>query len=82
MHIETGHALSSNIEKIESNSVRFVAEDGRTMFEVSVGDDGRSIEVRGVDSCNVDGVMYTGSIDVRPRVSNCVYVRARRYDDV
>ena len=81
MHIETGHALRGNIEKIESNSVRFVAEDGLTMFEVSVGDDGRSIEVRGVDSCKVDGVMYAGSIDVRPKVANCVDVCARRYDD-
>jgi hypothetical protein len=81
MKIETGHSVTKNVVAVDGYSVRFVAEDGRTMFEVTAGDDGRSIEIRGVDVCVVRGVMYASLIDVRPNVSNSVSVMARRYDE-
>lgn len=82
MKIETGHSVSKDVQLVDSDRVRFVAEDGRTMFEVAAGKDGRSIEVRGVESCRVNEVLYSNAIDVRPLVTNLVTIRAREYDDL
>lgn len=80
MRIETRHGASGDIEIVRSNRVRFVAEDGLTMFEVVAGKDGRSIEVRGVDICKVGDQVYSNAIDIRPHVSNLVEIRVREYD--
>lgn len=80
MRIETRHEASGDIEIVRGNRVRFVAEDGLTMFEVVAGKDGRSIEVRGVDTCKVGDVVYSNALDIRPHVSNLVEIRAREYD--
>jgi hypothetical protein len=61
--------------------VEFVANDGRVMFEVLASKDGRSIEVRGIETCMVGGVLYSSMLDVRPVVANVVEVRARPYDE-
>lgn len=81
MKIETGHSVSKDVQLVDSDRVRFVAQDGRTMFEVVAGKDGRSIEIRGVDVCQVDGVLYSDAIELRPRAANTVVVRAAEYDD-
>lgn len=81
MKIEIGNSFSKNIESINSDSVRFVAEDGRTMFEVKIGKDGKSIEILGIETCKVGGVLYSDCIDIRPRVGNCIEVLARRYSE-
>ncbi len=81
MKIETGHSVSKDARVVDSDRVRFVAEDGRTMFEVVAGKDGRSIEVRGVETCLVNGVLYSSMIEIRPQVTNQVTIRAREYDD-
>lgn len=81
MKIETGHSVTKDVQLVDSDRVRFVAEDGRTMFEVVAGKDGRSIEVRGVEACRVGGVMYSNAFDVRPQVTNQVTIRAREYGD-
>ena len=78
LHIETGHPVSADVEQVPGNTVRFVTEDGRAMFEVSCGKDGRSIEVRGVESTKVSGEIYSNLIDVRPNVANSVTLMARR----
>ena len=80
MRIETGHAVSKDAHLVDSDRVRFVAEDGRTMFEVVAGKDGRSIEVRGVDTCKVGDQVYSNALDIRPHVSNLVEIRAREYE--
>lgn len=81
MKIAIGHPIAGDEKFIDADAVRFVADDGRTMFEVRWMKDGRSIEVRGVANCRVGGVLYDSCIDVRPRVGNCVEVRAREYGD-
>jgi len=66
---------------IKEDRVSFVASDGRIMFEVKPGKDGKSIEVRGVETCLVDGVLYSQFIDIRPIVGNCVQIMVRLYDE-
>lgn len=80
MKIQTGHKLTGDVKPIEADSVSFIAEDGRAMFEVMVGKDGRSIEVRGVQCCRVDGTLYAEGLIIRPICSNVVVVRTVEYD--
>lgn len=82
MRIETGHpGTGETVQVLDAKRVRFVAEDGRTMFEVVAGTDGRSIEVRGVETCKVGDVLYSNALEIRPHVTNMVEVRAREYGD-
>lgn len=81
MKIQTGHRMTHDVADVDAHSVRFCADDGRTMFEVRCGEDGRSIEVRGVDCCRVGDVLYSELIDIRPKSANSVLVRVREYDD-
>ena len=51
--IETGHKIMADVQVVkdgdkDAQKVRFVTDDGRTMFEVGWNEDGRSIDVRGV----------------------------------
>ncbi len=82
MHIETGHPGTHDVKPLAETRVRFVNDDGLTMFEVSAGEDGRSIEVRAVETAMVDGVVYAALIDVRPIVSNHIVIRMRPYGDI
>jgi hypothetical protein len=50
--------------------VRFVTDDGRTMFEVHIGQDGRSIEIRGV---------HNSSLVACPNASNSLTIRTRHH---
>lgn len=54
-----------------------IAEDGNTMFEIVVNEDGRSVTCRSLDHCTVAGVRYSASLDVRPLTSNAVELRVR-----
>lgn len=76
LKIQSGMALMGTAADVPGDTVTFVAEDGRPMFEVVAGRDGRSIEVRGAMSCKVGGVVYGEALHIHPRVSNviCVYV--------
>lgn len=77
LHIETGHPVTADVQKLNDKTVRFVTEDGRAMFEVTAGEDGRSIKVCGVGVTKVEDVIYTESIDVRPNSSNSVTIMVR-----
>lgn len=81
LHIETGDPVMANNKRVDGDAVRFVTEDGRTMFEVRADKDGRSIEVRSVECTKVNGVVYSSFIDVRPQVANSIKVLVRRYED-
>lgn len=70
----------SNPTDVGDDSVYFQNEDGRAMFEVRVGKDGRSIEVRGVETCKVGGVLYTEQLSIEPRSTNVVMVRTLPWD--
>jgi len=81
LKIASGHRITNDEEFHDFDTVRFVVDDGRTMFEVRAGKDGKSIEVRGVEVCFVDGTMYSEALVVYPNCSNSILVRVRRYDD-
>lgn len=75
MHIETGHPIQNNAQVLEGvRDVRFTVGD-RTMFEVSIGRDGKSIEIRSVDYVKIDSVAYDRlEMSVKPVAANCVNV--------
>jgi hypothetical protein len=79
LKIQTGHELTNNVKPVNSDRVRFVAEDGRTMFEVKTNDDGTSIDVRSVDTCRINGVLYDGTLELAPRCANVVTIRSPKY---
>lgn len=76
MKIVAGGIYGTAPVEVEGESVRFVAEDGREMFEILLGKDGHSIEVRGVTSCKVDGVLYHEHLAIHPRAANNVIISA------
>lgn len=80
MKISTGHPVSADEVIHDFKTVRFLTDEGRPMFEVSIGSDGRSIEVRGVDCYKFDGAIYTEALEVRPRYSNGIEIRTIKYE--
>lgn len=81
MRIETGHPITGDVAEVAGRCVRFVGEDGQTMFEVSVGKDGKSLEVRSVENAKVAGVLHGTILHVIPNASNSVTVAVVPYDD-
>lgn len=79
LHIETGHPITKNVQTLPVNGVRFVTDNGRTMFEVHIGQDGRSIEVRGVDFAKVGDMLYDSKLAVCPNASSSITVRTVPY---
>lgn len=67
MYIATGDKMTGDFERHEFKRVKFVAEDGRLLFEMSVGRDEVSIEVAAYrDMC------------IYPKVSNVVVVSVEK----
>ena len=80
LRIETGHPITKDVHVVPGKTVRFVAGDGRTMFEVSAMKDGKSLEVRAVENVRVEGVLFSTSLNVKPRFENCVLVTVDEYE--
>ena len=72
--------MTADVAPVVGDRVRFVTDDGRTIFEVTCGKDGHSIEVRGVETFKVGKVVYDGCIEIRPHCANGVSIQARRYE--
>lgn len=83
LHMEIGSELLGNRKTLdlEVSSIKFVTDSGQTMFEVGYGTDGKSIEIRGVDSCKVGRVIYGSALEIRPNVSNSITVSVRRFGE-
>lgn len=64
---------------LNKDRVTFVAEDGREAFEVRAGKDGRSLDVRAVETFFIAGVAYGSRIQVVPHVSNHISIEAKEY---
>jgi hypothetical protein len=80
LRMTTGHPVTKDVQPVDGNAIRFIAEDGRCMFEVLCGKDGRSLEVRGVELWRVDGHLYGSSIAIYPHASNSVRVEGVAYE--
>lgn len=65
---------------VGKDRVQIVAADGRTMFEVVCGDDGHSIEVRAVECCMVDKILYKSALTIEPNVTNSITIRPQRWE--
>ena len=70
LSIETGHPLTKDVQRIDGKSVRFVDKDGRT------------IEVRGVESSKHAGVIYDNTLSILPKSGNVVHIQQIPFDDV
>jgi hypothetical protein len=81
LHIETGHPITNDIQVLPVKGVRFVTDDNRTMFEVHIGQDGRSIEVRGVDVTKVGDMLYGSSLAACPEAANSLMICVLPYDE-
>jgi hypothetical protein len=81
LHIETGHPVTKDIQVLPVKGVRFVTDDDRTLFEVSIGKDGRSIQIRGVDVTKVGDMLYSSSLAACPEAANSLSIRTLPYDD-
>jgi hypothetical protein len=80
MKFTTGGHYGIEAKDLEDNTVSVVAEDGRVMFAVILGEDGHSIEVRGSATCKVGGVLYDSRLLVQPEASNSIFIKARSYE--
>ena len=79
LKIQSGHPVTDDVQDVEGQFVRFMTEDGRAMFEVHAGKDGRSIEVRAIQATKVDGVIYDTILNICPKSSNAVDIFTQRY---
>lgn len=80
MKIQTEASVRSEAKPVPGKGVDFVTDDGRTMFCVTIGSDGRSLEIRSPDICKVDGVLYGSGLLVKPNVSNSITIRTEVYE--
>jgi hypothetical protein len=71
---------SDKSDVLDSNQVRVVNKDGRTLFTVVLGEDGRSIEVRRTNGTLIDGKYYD-NLSIQPLASNVVELRLFVYAD-
>jgi hypothetical protein len=79
LHIESGHSVTKDVQQVPGKFVRFVDEKNRTAFEVTVGVDGKSIEVRAVDAFIVDDTLYDKRLCVYPEAANAVNISVRLF---
>ncbi len=80
MKIISGSEFLKTATPVKGDEVRFIAEDGQEMFQVRIGDDGRSIEIRAVDCCKVGKILYSHRLTVSPNVANQNTVSVHPYD--
>ena len=67
--------------ELDGGHVNFYAEDGRQMFEVCADKDGRSLTIRGINTCKVGDTLYSCYLQVEPQAANAIAVRARPYEE-
>ena len=80
MKIRTGMRLMDDLVDVPGDRVVFVTDDGDEMFEVRIGKNGKSIDIRGIDDCRVNGEIYSCALDIKPHVSNSITIAVRPYE--
>jgi|688.fasta_scaffold1249826_2 hypothetical protein len=77
LHMETGHAVTADVQIVAGERLRFVNADQRTIFEVVANE--ASISVRGVEFHFIGDAIHGGGIIVAPRASNEVEISTPFY---
>ena len=81
MKIVTGIEFLGTQAVVDAETVRFVMPDGQQLFEVSIGKDGASLEIRAPDNCKVNGRLHSNRIRIEPNVANSITLRTAPYDE-
>ena len=79
LHMETGHPVTANVQQVEGDCIRFVDQDGKCVFEVSITQGQPTIEVRAVDFHKSGHQIHSGMIVVRPDSSNKITISTPPY---
>lgn len=79
MKLSIDGSFGEPAQELDTDRIKFIAEDGRQMFEVVIGKDGVSFEVRGTSTCKVNGELYCERLSVEPNSSNAITIRAKKY---
>jgi len=70
----------SGFKVVDGHRISFLAEDGRVAFEIVALDDGRSIQVRGVDTIKrPGGKLCSSNLLIKPEVANTITVSLEDY---
>lgn len=59
---------------VEAYSILLIDPEGRAMFDVRIGEDGKSIEVQSVDYAKLNGVLYGNRLRVSPMSRNTIKI--------
>jgi hypothetical protein len=78
MKMQAGCQVLGDARAVPGQSISFVNDEGRVVFEVSVRSE-TSIEVRGGDLIKHDDVIYSELLSIRPRYANSVEVHRLPY---
>ncbi|MBO9471529.1 hypothetical protein J7355_15675 [Endozoicomonas sp. G2_2] len=72
MRIEI-HDEDSNIPRVV-----FLSDDGQSLFEAIVNDDQRSLTLRSLRRCTINGVEYSSTLELIPRSGNTIIAGLQR----
>ncbi len=75
LRIQTGMRLLGNVKSVEGNNIDYVDEDGQVAFSVTIGKDGRSLEIYSAGDYQIEGTHYGCQLQVEPRSANRITVR-------
>jgi hypothetical protein len=78
LHIESGDNYTKDVKIVPGQSVRFVRQDGTTMFRVQAEANGRHIRITAVNSTFIDGKWHQTELKIMPLVSNVVVIGTMR----
>jgi len=77
--METGHPVSADVKQVEGDQIRFVNQDGRCLFVVSICKDQASIEVKAVDTHRVGETIHDNLLVIAPNSCGCITLSTPAY---
>lgn len=81
MKIRDGHATlngDKTVHDMPSDTVDIIADDGRTLFDVTLNKDG-TIRVSAGSTCKHLGVILNDSLRINPMATNCIILSRPEY---
>ena len=81
MKLSTGGCFGEPLQDLTTDRIRCFASDGREMFEINIGSDGRSLEIIAGVTYRENGVMYKEHLLVEPQGYGRITIRSKPYDE-